>query len=74
MFFSFNYYKLFFNAYLLGCSWDNLTCEFAVQKGNLECLQYAVENGCKWDIPRCLQIAKTNGFTACEMYILSKIP
>jgi hypothetical protein len=33
------------------------TCVAAVKFGHLDCLQYAVENGCPWNKEKCLEYA-----------------
>jgi hypothetical protein len=39
----------FFIDQNLDCPWDETTCEFAVEGGNLECLKWLHENGCPWN-------------------------
>lgn len=29
--------------------WDSLACDFSVQRGNLECLKYLIDNNCEYD-------------------------
>ena len=32
-------------------------CNNAAMKGHLNCLKWAIQNGCLWDINECLKIA-----------------
>jgi hypothetical protein len=32
-----------------GCPWDEWTCTYAAERGDLEMLQWARANGCPWD-------------------------
>ena len=49
------------------CPWDADTCLIAAQKGHLECLKYAHENGCPWDEQTCAYAAQ-NGHLDCLKY------
>ena len=33
-----------------GCPWNEYASAAAAKKGHLECLKYARENGCLWDL------------------------
>ena len=41
-----------------GCSWNEYTCLNAAWKGNLDCLKYAIENGCPYDKQQYMNVAK----------------
>jgi hypothetical protein len=46
-----------------------LTCFYAVRNGQLECLQYAIENGCLWNKEGCLEYAIERNKTLIVNYI-----
>ncbi len=46
---------------------DRDTCRFAAEKGHLDCLRYAHENGCPWDEYTC-RGAVENGRLDCLHY------
>ena len=43
-----------------GCPWDRNTCYIAVDKGHVEVLRWARENGCPWE-------AGTRDWAAAEL-------
>jgi hypothetical protein len=40
-----------------GCPWDEMTCAYAAQNGNLEVLQWLRAQGCPWDEMTCAYAA-----------------
>lgn len=48
--------------------WDTETCEMAAVTGNIECLEYAHNNGCPWDSATILERALRGG-DACIKYV-----
>ncbi len=38
--------------------WDHLTPYHASRQGNFECLKYAIENSCPFNVSECLEVAK----------------
>ena len=47
-----------------GAPWDQWTCAYAADFGNLQSLQYAHEHGCPWDVSTC-QAAAEYGHLDC---------
>ena len=50
-----------------GAPWDQWTCAYAADFGNLQSLQYAHEHGCPWDVSTC-QAAAEYGHLDCLRY------
>ena len=46
-----------------GCPWNWLTCEYAVEGGDVEVLRWARENGCEWDAATRDRAAAELGYT-----------
>ena len=51
-----------------GCDWNEDTCRWAAQNGNLSCLKYLHEHKCPWDKDTCVGAAQ-NGHLACLKYL-----
>ena len=51
----------YFKDVLLSDKFKYRLCNAAAKKGYLNCLQWAVENGCPWNRDGCLRMARGNG-------------
>ena len=54
---------------VMGCIWKASVCEAAARKGNLACLQYAVQNGC--EVGKAIYEAANGGHMNCFYYLYS---
>jgi len=41
------------------CPWDEETCQSAAKYGNLDCLKYAIGNGCQYNLKKLKKITKS---------------
>lgn len=57
--------------HLVGAKWDQYTCETCAKYNHLDCLQFAIENGCPYNLRDIFFITKSNKIRA---WLYSQFP
>ena len=57
-----------------GCPWDEDTCAFAAEAGQLDALKWARENGCPWNSDTCEFAANAEEVEVLEWAIENGCP